>query len=294
LRGGLVDHNAYAEPEVETCVTWPSFIIQPLRRVERESRAFLASDTSRRPDRKVIIILVAAALCLTLQRYVGKGDMNAPIGRSLKFLGFDRAAEFMFDLAGDPPAMQLERLTLWVSVGLVANVVIPMLIIRLILHERLRDYGLKFRGAFADSWVYAVLFAIAAPLVFFASATDRFQEKYPFYNVVLDNGLSAAFWRWEALYMIQFFGVEFFYRGFLVHGLKHRFGVYAIFVMMVPYCMLHFNKPMPETLAAICGAVVLGFMSLRTRSIWMGTAIHMTIAGLMDAAALWRKGWLEF
>jgi membrane protease YdiL (CAAX protease family) len=273
-------------------VTWPPFIAQPVRRVENESRAFLASDTSRRPDSKVIIILIVAALCLTLQRYVAKGDMNEPIGRLLRLLGFDRAAEFMFELAADPPAMQLERLTWWVTVGLIANVVIPMLIIRLLLHERLRDYGLKFRGAFADSWVYVVLFVVAAPLVFFASAMDRFQEKYPFYNVALDHGLSSAFWRWEALYMIQFFGVEFFYRGFLVHGLKHRFGAYAIFVMMVPYCMLHFGKPMPETLAAICGAIVLGFMSLRTRSIWMGSAIHITIAGLMDAASLWRKGWL--
>jgi membrane protease YdiL (CAAX protease family) len=63
--------------------------------------------------------------------------------------------------------------------------------------------------------------------------------------------------------------------------------------MMVPYCMLHFGKPMPETLAAICGGIILGFMSLRTRSIWMGTAIHITVAGLMDAASLWRKGWLD-
>jgi membrane protease YdiL (CAAX protease family) len=274
-------------------VKWPPFIRLPLRRVEQESRAFLASDASRRPDRKVIIILVVAALCLTLQRYVGKGDMNEPIGRLLRHLEFDQAAAFMFDMARDPPELQLDRLTWWVCIGLIANVVIPMAVIRLIFRERLRDYGLKLRGAFADSWVYAVLLAVAAPLVYLASAMERFQEKYPFYNVALDNGLSAAFWRWEVLYMIQFFGVEFFYRGFLVHGLKHRFGVYAIFVMMVPYCMLHFNKPLPETLAAICGAIVLGFMSLRTRSIWLGTAIHITVAGLMDAAALWRKGWLE-
>jgi membrane protease YdiL (CAAX protease family) len=273
-------------------VKWPPFIRLPLRRVEQESRAFLASDASRRPDRKVISILVVAALCLTLQRYVGKGDMNEPIGRLLRHLEFEQAADFMFDLARDLPEMQLDRLTWWVCIGLIANVVIPMAVIRLVFRERLRDYGLKLRGAFADGWVYAVLLAVAAPLVYLASAMERFQEKYPFYDVARDNGLSAAFWRWEVLYMIQFFGVEFFYRGFLVHGLKHRFGVYAIFVMMVPYCMLHFNKPLPETLAAICGAIVLGFMSLRTRSIWLGTVIHITVAGLMDAAALGRKGWL--
>jgi membrane protease YdiL (CAAX protease family) len=274
-------------------VKWPSFILEPVQRVEKASRAYLASHAARQSDRKVIIILVTAALCLTLQRYVGKGDMNEPIGRLLRQLGFHQAADFMFDMARDLPEMQLDRLTWWVCIGLIANVAIPLAAIRFVFGERPRDYGLKVRGAFADSWVYLVLLAIAAPLVYLASAMERFQEKYPFYDVAIDSGLSPAFWRWEVLYMIQFFGVEFFYRGFLVHGLKHRFGVYAIFVMMVPYCMLHFNKPLPETLAAICGAIVLGFMSLRTRSIWLGTAIHITIAGLMDAASLWRKGWLD-
>ena len=69
-----------------------------------------------------------------------------------------------------------------------------------------------------------------------------------------------------------------------------RVGVYAIFVMMVPYCMLHLTKPLPEALASVVGAVALGFMSLRTRSIWMGTAIHVTVAWSMDAASLWRQG----
>ena len=60
--------------------------------------------------------------------------------------------------------------------------------------------------------------------------------------------------------------------------------------MMVPYCMLHFHKPLPEALASIVGAIALGFMSLRTHSIWMGTAIHVSVAWSMDAASLWRQG----
>jgi membrane protease YdiL (CAAX protease family) len=164
-----------------------------------------------------------------------------------------------------------------------------MLVIHFVLRERVRDYGVKLSGAFADYWVYVVLFAIAAPTIFLASAQRGFQNTYPFYRIAPGEGLSPAFWCWEALYVLQFFGVEFLFRGFLVHGTRHRFGAYAIFVMMVPYCMLHFLKPLPETLASIVGAVVLGFMSLRTRSIWMGTAIHITVALSMDFASLWRQ-----
>jgi len=36
--------------------------------------------------------------------------------------------------------------------------------------------------------------------------------------------------------------------------------------------------------------VVLGFMSLKTRSIWMGAAIHMSVALSMDFLSMWRQG----
>ena len=58
--------------------------------------------------------------------------------------------------------------------------------------------------------------------------------------------------------------------------------------MTVPYCMIHFGKPMPETFGAIGAGVVLGFMSLKTRSIWLGAMLHVAVAWSMDAAALWR------
>jgi hypothetical protein len=34
-------------------------------------------------------------------------------------------------------------------------------------------------------------------------------------------------------------------------------------------------------------------MSLRTRSIWLGAAIHVTVAMSMDFASLWRQGFLN-
>jgi membrane protease YdiL (CAAX protease family) len=94
---------------------------------------------------------------------------------------------------------------------------------------------------------------------------------------------------WELLYAVQFLALEFFFRGFLVHSLRRRFAAYAVLVMTVPYCMIHFGKPMTETLGAIGAGVLLGFMSLKTRSIWMGAALHIAVAWSMDAAALWRR-----
>ncbi len=57
--------------------------------------------------------------------------------------------------------------------------------------------------------------------------------------------------------------------------------------MTIPYCMIHFGKPMPEALGAIGAGVVLGLLSLKTRSIWLGAAIHIGVAWTMDALAIW-------
>jgi membrane protease YdiL (CAAX protease family) len=91
---------------------------------------------------------------------------------------------------------------------------------------------------------------------------------------------------WEALYAAQFLALEFFFRGFLLQGLRRALGANAIFVMLVPYCMIHFGKPLPETLGAIGAGLILGTLAMRTRSIWGGVLIHVGVATTMDVLAL--------
>lgn len=121
------------------------------------------------------------------------------------------------------------------------------------------------KGAFKEYWIYIVMLCVQGETLF------------------------PNFWTWEALYFCQFFALEFFFRGFMVHGLKHRFGIYSVLVMMIPYCMIHFGKPLPETLAAILAGLVLGILSLKTHSILLGVAIHYSVGLMMDLAALWHK-----
>jgi membrane protease YdiL (CAAX protease family) len=154
----------------------------------------------------------------------------------------------------------------------------------------LGDYGVKLKGVFSLWWMYILMLAVMLPIVIVASRSEGFQATYPFFEPFPNEPLWPRFWIWEVAYFLQFVGLEFFFRGFLLHGIRRRFGAYAIFVMMVPYCMIHFGKPIPETLAAIVAGIILGFMSLKTRSIWMGAALHVTVALTMDTCALWRVG----
>ena len=56
--------------------------------------------------------------------------------------------------------------------------------------------------------------------------------------------------------------------------------------MIIPYCMIHYGKPLPETLGAIGAGILLGTIAMRTRSIWGGVIIHVAVAVTMDVLAL--------
>jgi membrane protease YdiL (CAAX protease family) len=265
---------------------WRNFCLAPLRQANGEARAFLASAAGQRPDRKVLTVLLAAALLLTVQRYFCMTDELPAVARLLRGLGLEALPDWLRGLR----PRTLPALAWWAVGTFVLYLVVPALIVRLAFGERLADYGLKWRGACAGGWVYVGMLAVVGPLVLLASRNAEFQATYPFYRLPGD-GLGADVWCWEALYALQFVGLEFFFRGFLLHGLRHRFGAYAIVVATVPYCMVHFTKPLPETLASIVAGLALGFMSLKTRSIFLGAAIHITVALMMDLAALGRRGY---
>ena len=91
-----------------------------------------------------------------------------------------------------------------------------------------------------------------------ASFTPSFQERYPFFHPAAGHSLWPYMYAWWVLYWLQFCALEFFFRGFLLHGLAPRLGWAAIFAMALPYNMLHYGKPMPEALAAIVGGIALG------------------------------------
>ena len=218
-------------------------------------------------DKRLTVICILAALCLTMNKYLP--DMKQVIHFS------DNA--------------QLSQLANWVFVLCTFYFIVPALVIKLLFKENLSDYGLRWKGAFKDYWIYLAMLAVMIPLVAFFSTTKSFQAKYPFYNLSYGETLNPNFWIWEAMYFCQFFALEFFFRGFMTHGLKHRFGFYSVFVMTIPYCMIHFGKPLPETIAAIAAGIVLGTLSLKSRSILLGVCIHYSVGLMMDLAALWHK-----
>jgi len=224
-------------------------------------------DDAGRASLRVLVVLVTCCVVLTLQEYVGGSD------RFNHYFPYD-GGEYW----------ELEGFMWWSAWRVGGYVVIPVIVLLLMPGERLSDYHISFRGFTRHVWIYVALFCAILPAVIAASHTEAFRHTYPFYRMA--NRSQTDLWSWEALYAAQFVALEFFFRGFLLQGLRRALGANAIFVMIVPYCMIHYGKPMPETFGAIGAGLILGTLAMRTRSIWGGVLIHIGVATTMDVLAL--------
>lgn len=237
-------------------------------------------------DRRAVFALVYTAIGLTCIYYLKNVEYLDAMATTV---GLGQAAEAI----SRSDANNLALLAYWVGISLTFYFVIPAIVLKFVLKQKLSDYGLNF--SIEKGFLKLLLkgLAVMLPLVYLMSLTPGFMAKYPFLKVY--NGepyLSSTLVFWELIYFLQFFGLEFFFRGFLLHSLKRSLGIYSIFVMTVPYCMIHFAKPMPETLAAVFAGIFLGWLSYRNGNIWMGLVLHCTVAFSMDILALYNKGLL--
>ncbi len=215
----------------------------------------------------VLVVLCVCAVSLTLQEYLG-----------------DRGQFERWFLGTRDRYHELKGFAWWSGWRVLGYVVMPIIAILCMPGQRLRDYHVSLRGLFSHFWIYLLMFSLILPAVIEASTTQSFRHTYPFYR--LANRSQFDLWTWEAFYAAQFISLEFFFRGFLLHALRKVMGANAIFVMIVPYCMIHYGKPLPETLGAIGAGVILGTLAMRTRSIWGGVMIHIGVAITMDVLAL--------
>ena len=174
----------------------------------------------------------------------------------------------------------------WVGGMLVLWVLVPIAAAKL-LGFRVRELGLQVRGVLPKLWVYALLFVLVLPGLWWASTQEGFTNMYPMFKPrYVETWSWAVLLCWWGLYAVQFFVIEFFFRGWLLFTLEKSFGLAAIAVMLVPYCMIHFHKPFPEALGAIGAGAILGWLALRTRSIWGGWLLHCAVAITMDTLSL--------
>ncbi|MBK7364798.1 MAG: CPBP family intramembrane metalloprotease [Nitrosomonas sp.] len=238
---------------------------------------------------KVALICIAVALILTLNRYLGDYRFILTLLHSLEL---NELNVIFSSLMLEHANAQLHQLLYWAASIILFYFILPILLIVFILKERLAEYGFAIHFNWDSYKPYLLMLIIMVPIIGYFSGTQSFMAGYPFYTVERTEQLYPNFVIWQFFYFLQFIALEFLFRGFLLHGTKGKFGFYAIFVMMIPYCMIHFGKPLAETIGAIVAGIVLGIMSLKTKSIWPGVMLHYGVAIMMDLSVLYRKGML--
>lgn len=222
-------------------------------------------------DRKTLVVFVAATTLLVVFNYWGLPSRFA--GTSFH--------TGVADLLGDryDSYFLLLPYQFWGLASLLIRVLLPLAVILWVLRESPRDWGFGW-GDRGWALRYLWLFLAMVPVVVIASSTASFQAKYPLYALAGNGGWH--FWGFQIFYGMQFFGVEAFFRGFMLFGLYPRLGMNAIAVMVIPYTMIHFGKPAPETLAAIVAGFVLGYLAIKARSFVWGWMLHWGVALTMD------------
>lgn len=241
-----------------------------------------------RYDFRPIALFTITASVLLLQQYFGGGDFY---GRQIRPWLVEQHQRAALEGAGWALSLDMKKWGelygfLWWAITRVGGyTVMPMLLWKLLFpKDSVLDMGLRTRGMSKHFPLYALCLAVVVPAVFIVGKQPDFATYYPFYDQCQRSWLDLALW--EILYVSQFFALEVFFRGFWLYGLRTTLGSGAVFAMIVPYCMIHFGKPYLEACGAVIAGIALGSLSMKTKSIYAGVVVHVTIALQMDLLSL--------
>jgi membrane protease YdiL (CAAX protease family) len=234
-----------------------------LERMKKEISRLI--EIVREMDRKVIFIFLSVAVLQTISWYYTSRN-------------FFRVNFFPY-YQNDPNVFLYEYL-FWFIGDFFVLFILSILIIKIILREELRNYGLQFGDYKAGLGLSVVFFLVMLPVIWFFSATPEFTEKYP--HLLSTRNSWGEFYIYESGMLLYMISWEFIWRGFLLFGLKEKFGYYSVLIQMIPFVILHNGKPAAETFGAIAGGIALGVLAFRTNSIYYCVITHMGVMFTID------------
>lgn len=236
-------------------------------------KTFFSSLEYDRKDLNVYIILLSAPLLLTIYWYYGSA------AQFLKYF-----PEWATSANGEFYAHAAQFFSFFLLMF-----VMPVFFIRFRMKQPLSDFGFglgdfKFGTAFT---VIAVI-GLVIPLIYMASGMPDIQQEYPLAKI-LHERYDLILWYEIAYVLFYYVAWEFYFRGFLLFGLKDKFGAMStVLIQTISSCLIHLGKPDGEILGSILIGVIFGALALRTRSFWYVFILHAAIGVLTDLFVVFR------
>lgn len=259
----------------------PLSVFRTLDEIDREYPSHTADRATG--QRTTLIVLFSVCISLLLLNYLKNSYvMNLVLEQIAVWQGHPR--HYWLEKLYHSNFDSLIRHAWWSVWHVITYVLIPAVVLRVFFQQRLVDYGWRWGETHKHWRGYLVLLSPILVMVVLVSFREDFVNHYPFYNLAGRSWFD--FIAWEFLYLLQFACLEFFFRGYIVQTLRPHYGAAAIWIMVVPYLMIHFPKPWLEATGAVFFGLFLGMLALRSRSIWGGFFVHAGVAVSMDVASL--------
>lgn len=214
-------------------------------------------------DIHIYILLLSAPVLLTIYRYHG-------YPQNLKII-------YDFGFAKDQTISINQFIIFFILMFL-----LPVLYIKLVVKKRLSDFGWGLGNVKLGLKFLLLIPLVIVPAIYFAAQMPDVRSEYPLAKSLLQD--QTHLWFYELAYVLFYYVAwEFFFRGFLLYGLKDKFGaVSAILIQTISSCLVHIDKPEGEIIGAIIVGLIFGYIALRTRSIWYVFLLHASIGVLTD------------
>jgi len=226
-----------------------------------------------------VAVFLTGGLMMCLHHYYGQGKFfRRVVGK----------------LIGVPPSeIDYFACLYWPVTALVLYLIVPHLVLRFVRRFDPEEHDLHLRGLGLGDWrfglkVAALFYAVMVPILFVVVWNGDFQGKYPLCDAATQS--LTRFVVYEIGFATYFIAWEYFFRGFLLFGLKKTLGPWTIWVQMLPFVVIHFPKPDLEAISSIAGGLALGWLAMRTRSIWYGWFVHAATALTLEILVLAIEG----
>ncbi len=175
----------------------------------------------------------------------------------------------------------------WCSADGFLMLIVPLILIPLVLKGKPSDYGFRMGDVKFGLKSSAVFIIVMLPMLWIVSGNESFAKTYPQGGPYVRENISVLLY-YELFVGFYMLAWEFFWRGYMLFGLKQKFGYYAIFIQMLPFFILHRGKPDIETFASIFAGLILGIQAWRANSFIYCFLVHWSVMIFVDVISVLR------